>query len=151
MSDIVTLTEHDGEDIPREAAQRIDQGLGEANDAAAPLHEVRPLACFARDASGAVVGGAIGRRWGRCCELQQLWVDPAWRRRGLGMQLVARFEARARTHGCRSFYLETFTFQAPKLYRALGYAVAHEHAVYPHGIARLLMVKHDAADEGAPA
>lgn len=144
MSHTVTLTECEGDDIPREAALRVDQGLGEANDAAAPLHEVVPLACFARDAAGTVIGGALGRRWGACCELQQLWVDPAWRRRGLGTQLLVRFEARARTHGCRTFYLETFSFQAPTLYRALGYAVAHEHAVYPHGIVRLLMVKHDA-------
>jgi GNAT superfamily N-acetyltransferase len=104
---------------------------------------VRPLACFAREASGAVIGGAVGRRWGGCCELQQLWVDPAHRRRGVGAALVRAFEAHARTHGCSSFYLETFDFQAPALYCALGYEVAYTLDVYPHGLVKHLMIKRD--------
>ncbi|HVE49417.1 MAG TPA: GNAT family N-acetyltransferase, partial [Casimicrobiaceae bacterium] len=113
-----------------------------SNDAAAPLHEVRAMSCFARLASGQVVGGALGRRWGSCCEIQQVWVDSAFRRNGVGSKLVRAFEAEARSHGCVSFYLETFSFQAPHFYRALGYEVAYEHNIYPHGIVRYLMVKH---------
>jgi GNAT superfamily N-acetyltransferase len=134
-----TLTRHD--ELPPEEARLVDQGLGESNDAAAPLHEVRPLACFARGPGGEVVGGAVGRRWGDCCELQQLWVRPALRRQGLGAALVRAFEQHARGHGCSRFYLETFSFQAPSLYRALGYVVASELAVYPHGIVKFVMVK----------
>jgi len=33
---------------PAAVAAAIDEGLGQANEAAAPLHEVRPLACAAR-------------------------------------------------------------------------------------------------------
>ncbi|MGQ3054109.1 MAG: GNAT family N-acetyltransferase [Roseateles sp.] len=135
----VCISLHDS--LPRAEAAVVDSGLGQANDAAAPLHEVRPLSCFARDAAGRVVGGAIGRRWGSCCELQQLWVEPPSRRQGIGAELVRAFEAHARTHGCVSFYLETFSFQAPALYESLGYRTAHEHAAYPHGIVKYLMVK----------
>jgi GNAT superfamily N-acetyltransferase len=134
----LSFTTHDS--LPPEETRRVDDGLGEANDAAAPLHEVRPLSCFARLASGEVIGGAVGRRWGPCCELQQLWVAPAHRRRGVASELIRRFEAQGRAHGCRTFYLETFSFQAPALYRSLGYVVTHEHAVYPHGIVKYLMV-----------
>ena len=134
---------------PPEESALVDQGLGEANAAAAPLHEVQPLSCFAHTESGRLIGGAIGRRWGACCELQQLWVDPAHRRQGIAAKLVRAFEARAQSHGCSSFYLETFTFQAPELYRSLGYAVAHEHKVYPHGIVKFLMVKHLPGTQGA--
>ncbi len=136
-----TISAHDG--YPAEETSLVDRGLGAANDAAAPLHEVRPLSCFARSESGKVVGGAVGRRWGPCCELQQLWVDPAYRRRGIGARLVGAFENRAREHGCSTFYLETFDFQSPGLYRSLGYIVAHEHRVYPHGIIKYVMVKPD--------
>jgi ribosomal protein S18 acetylase RimI-like enzyme len=136
---VFSVSAHDS--YPPEETALVDNGLGEANDAAAPLHEVRPISCFARDASGKVIGGAVGRWWGSCCELQQLWVEPSSRRRGIGAQLVRAFESHARTHGCSSFYLETFNFQAPGLYRSLGYKVAHEHRVYPHGIVKYLMVK----------
>ncbi len=95
--------------------------------------------------SGQVIGGAVGRRWGAACELQQLWVAPAHRRQGIGSALVREFEAHARAHGCTSFYLDTFSFQVPALYRLLGYTVAYEHAPYPHGIVKFVMVKRDRA------
>lgn len=107
MKDALTYSVHDT--LPEPETRIVDDGLGSANDAAAPLHEVQPLSCFARDAAGKVIGGAVGRTWGRCCELQQLWVEPALSRNGIGARLVRELEARARTRGCRIFYLETFT------------------------------------------
>lgn len=136
-----TLSVHD--DLPPAEAALVDQGLGDANDAAAPLHEVQPLSCFARDEAGTVIGGAVGRTWGPCCELQQLWVHADARRQGIGASLVRAFEARARERGCNIFYLETYNFQAPGFYRSLGYETAYEHRVYPHGIFRCVMVKHE--------
>lgn len=134
----IALSLHD--ELPPEA-ELIDAGLGAANEAAAPLHEVQRLACIARTAAGTVIGGAIGRTWGECCELQQLWVEPSHRRRGLGARLVRAFEARAQQRGCRTFYLETFSFQAPRLYRSLGYEVRLELAGFGAGIAKYSMVK----------
>jgi ribosomal protein S18 acetylase RimI-like enzyme len=135
----LAYTVHD--DLPPEESRLVDEGLGIANDQAAPLHEVRPLSCFARAGSNAVVGGALGRTWGPCCELQQLWVEPAHRRQGIATRLVQEFESRAQARGCYVFYLETFSFQAPELYRSLGYEVQYEHAVYPHGIVKYVMVR----------
>ena len=135
----IAYTVHD--DLPAHESRLVDEGLGRFNDQAAPLHEVRPLSCFARLATGEVVGGAIGRTWGPCCELQQLWVEPAHRRNGAGARLVRDFEARAQARGCETFDLETFSFQAPEFYRALGYEVRYEHAVYPHGIVKYMMVR----------
>jgi ribosomal protein S18 acetylase RimI-like enzyme len=143
----VSYTVHD--DLPREESRLIDEGLGAANDQAAPLHEVQPLSCFARLASGLIVGGAIGRTWGPCCELQQLWVEPTHRHRGIGTCVLKEFEARAQARGCHTFYLETFNFQAPQLYRSLGYEVQYEHAVYPHGIVKYTMVRKVSVNETA--
>jgi GNAT superfamily N-acetyltransferase len=138
-ADPATITAHD--EHPARETALVDQGLGAYNDAAAPLHEVRPLACFARSPSGQVVGGAVGRRWGRCCELQQLWVEDSHRRQGIGARLVRAFEAHARGHGCTWFYLETLSFQAPSFYRSLGYHVEFERSVYPHGVIKYHMAK----------
>lgn len=135
----LSLTTHD--DLPPEPCRVVDAGLGEANDKAAPLDDVRPLATFARLPSGEVVGGAIGRTWGSCCELQQLWVHADHRRRGLGRRLLQAFEARAQARGCQTFYLETFSFQAPAFYRAQGYDVALELAGFSPGIVKYTMVR----------
>lgn len=139
----ISIGAHDSH--PPEGTALVDAGLGEANGAAAPLHEVQPLSCFARTSAGQIVGGAIGRRWGPCCELQQLWVEPSQRRQGIGSMLVRAFEERAQAHGCTAFYLETFSFQAPSLYRSLGYTVAYQHDVYPHAIVKYIMVKNVAS------
>lgn len=141
LASAASIDVHDS--CPPAEAAIVDNGIGEFNDAAAPLHEVAPLSCFARDANGVVIGGAVGRRWGCCCELQQLWVASEYRGRGVGTALVRAFEEHARTHGCSNFYLETFSFQAPDFYRSLGYLAVHEHQVYPHGIIKHLMVKRD--------
>ena len=45
-------------------------------------------------------------------------------------------------------YLEAFNFQAPGVYRTLGYEVAYERAVYRHEIIRYLMVRHRAGVTG---
>lgn len=124
---------------PDELLQAVDAGLEAHNQAAAPLADVRPLAVFATAAAGEVVGGAVGRTWGACCELQQLWVEAAQRGQGVGTRLLQDFEARARTRGCRTFYLTTLSFQAPDFYRRHGYTVLAQIAGYPDGIVKYLM------------
>jgi GNAT superfamily N-acetyltransferase len=131
------------DDLPAEAVRLIDEGLGQANASAAPLHEVVPLACFARAAKRAVLGGAVGRTWGACCELQQLWVAPGHRGQGLGSLLVRRFEERAASRGCRTFFLETFSFQAPALYERLGYRPRLVLQGFGAGIVKYVMVREE--------
>ena len=138
----IELSVHD--DVPAADGRIVDEGLGAFNDGAAPLHEVARLSCFARLRHGDVIGGAVGRTWGRNCELQQLWVAPVHRRHGIATELVRAFEARARSRGCRRFYLETFSFQAPSLYRDLGYEVRLELGGFPQGITKYVMVRDEA-------
>jgi GNAT superfamily N-acetyltransferase len=140
-----SLSTHD--DIPHDEGQVVDAGIGVSNDAAAPLREVRPLSCFARLPSGLVIGGAVGRTWGSCCELQQLWVAPEQRRQGLATRLLRTFEDHARRRACSTFYLETFSFQAPDFYRKLGYDVKLELRGFGPGICKYTMVHEFGAGE----
>jgi len=129
-------------DTPPEASlAAVDAGLDEHNYAVAPLTDVKPLASFAQDPSGRLVGGAVGRTWGRCCELLQLWVTPEHRAAGVGSRLLVAFEARARTRGCDIFYLTTLSFQAPEFYRRHRYDVLARIDGYPDGIVKFLMHK----------
>ncbi len=119
----------------------VDDGLGTSNRAAADLANVRPLACFARLPSGELIGGAIARTWGECCELRQLWVAPPHRRRGTGRQLVEMVEQEARQRDCTLIYLETFSFQSPQFYQSIGFRIACEFAGFPAGVVKYVLRK----------
>ena len=136
----LTFTTHD-ESIPD--ASRIDAELDAFNVRAAPLDGVVPIVCIARTPSGELAGGAVARTWGVCAELQQLWVAEKHRRQGTGSRLVRLYEARARARGCTTFYLTTFSFQAPPLYRRLGYRCAFELDGFPDGIVKYVMLRRE--------
>lgn len=133
-------------DAPTEVERgAVDAGLDAYNQAAAPLGEVRPLAALAHDDQGRIVGGAVGRTWGACCELEQLWVDEHRRKAGLGSRLLRAFEDRARQRACRVFYLTTLSYQAPDFYRRHGYNAISQINGYGPGISKFLMHKVDLA------
>src|SRR5687768_2492240 len=81
----------DGSPLPPDV-KLVDSGLQQFNQASADFSASRQFAYLARSSAGAVIGGAIARYWGRCCELQQLWLDDAFRHRGLGRRLVLQIE-----------------------------------------------------------
>jgi GNAT superfamily N-acetyltransferase len=126
---------------PSALADAVDQGLGEANLAAEPrLADVQALAVGAWRADRPV-GGAIGRTWGECAELQQLWVQPELRRRGIGARLLRDFQQAAAARGARRIYLDTFSFQAPAFYAGQGWRVVLEIAGFADGIRKFTMLK----------
>lgn len=129
---------------PEDALRLVDAGLEAHNHALAPLAGVSPLAAFAAEPSGQLVGGAVGRTWGRCCELLQLWVAPEHRSQGVGSRLLCEFEGHARERGCNVFYLTTLSYQAPAFYRKHGYAELARISGYPDDIVKYLMHKADA-------
>jgi len=126
---------------PPHEAGIVDEGLDAFNHESAPLDAVAHVTCVARSDAGEVVGGAVGRTWGECAELLQVWVAAEHRRQGIGASLVRRFEAHVAAQGCRTCYLTTFSFQAPRLYRTLGYEVAWEIRGFPQGIVKYQMVR----------
>ena len=129
------------DDFPQDAAAIVDGGIEAANAAAAPLHEVCLVSSVVRLTTGEIVGGAIGRTWGLCCEIQQVWVQAAYRRQGIGKRLIRELHRRAEERGCRTFYLGTFSFQAPRLYQSLGYEMRLEVSGFREGISKYIMIR----------
>jgi GNAT superfamily N-acetyltransferase len=119
----------------------VDAGLGRFNDQAAPLHEVQSLACVAEAEDGSLIGGLLGRTWGACAEIQQLWITEDARKGGVGRALLNEFEHAARERGVSTFYLETWSFQARGFYESCGYAVALEINGMGPGLAKYTMLK----------
>lgn len=126
------------EDWPADA-RIVDEGLDAHN--APSVVGVRPLACLAHGGDGTVLGGALGRTWGECAELQQLWVQPERRGQGLGEALMRRFEAAAAERGVQRVYLTTFSFQAPAFYARLGYVEQARIEGFGGGHAKYLFLR----------
>ena len=119
----------------------IDRGLHAYNQRSADLAAIHRFACYAKDAHGTLVGGALARWWGTACELQQIWVDEELRRRGIGLLLMRKVEATAMDRGCRLLYLDTFSFQAPEFYYRLGYEIACRFDGFPDGGSKFILRK----------
>ncbi len=66
----------------------LESAIGREACAAMGLGDGVELAIFVRTA-GEIVAGVSGWTWGDCCELQNLWVEPRLRRRGLATRLLA--------------------------------------------------------------
>jgi GNAT superfamily N-acetyltransferase len=83
--------------------------------------EAQELALFLRDESGAVVGGVYGWTAFGWLKIDVLWVRAALRGRGFGKQLLLAAEAEGIRRGCQYATLDSFSFQAPELYKKNGY------------------------------
>ena len=121
---------------PAEVLEIIDAGLDNPS-----FDDVEPLHAIATDDKGQVIGGAVGRTWGKCCELQKLWVAPEFRERYEGTQLMKAFEREAASRACELVYLDTFSFQAPEFYSKLGYHEAFRTSGFTAGVVKITMQK----------
>ncbi|MGZ3653035.1 MAG: GNAT family N-acetyltransferase [Bdellovibrionota bacterium] len=129
---------HDLPNSPEAAA--IQQGIKEHN---APFRTSawRELTVFARGADGTVTAGLNGYTDWDWLFVKLLWVDQAERGKGFGARLLAAAEAEARTRGCRSVWLDTFSFQARGFYERRGYGAFAELEDYPRGHSRIFLRK----------
>ncbi len=101
----------------------------------------RPLAVFVRDEAGAVAGGLVGNTMGDWLFIELFWLPETLRGGGLGARVLLAAEAEAQARGCLGAHLDTFAFQAPGLYRKLGYEVFGAVEDHPPGHRRLWMRK----------
>ena len=70
---------------------------------------------------GRIVAGIVAESTIDTLEVAFLFVDEAYRGRGLGKRLLLHVEEEARRKGMRRVLLNTYSFQAPGFYRAMGY------------------------------
>jgi ribosomal protein S18 acetylase RimI-like enzyme len=81
---------------------------------------------YVAEADTALVGMAVGSRTGKSlnAHLHAMWVDPAWRTRGVGSRLVDEVLAWARSWGSRSVILGVTENNdgAARFYERLGFA-----------------------------
>ena len=133
MSDVSDTVGFRAEDQP----DPVDIELLEANirreaSAATGLGDEVDLAIFVREGD-TIVAGISGWTWGDCCEMQNLWVKPSLRGRGLATRLIEAADAEAVARGCSQAIHFTYEFQARELYERTGYELVARIADFPSG------------------
>jgi GNAT superfamily N-acetyltransferase len=119
----------------------LRNALHEFNFEATGYRDGRALSCFLRDGKGALRAGIDGFTWGGYARVDYLWVDAPLRGRGLGTRMLVAAESEARRRDCRKMVLDTHSFQAPELYRSLGYDEVGTTIDTPVGFSQTLFEK----------
>lgn len=99
------------------------------------------IALGVRGPAGTLVGAVttssvLGVMW-----LEVLYVDDAYRRRGLASWLVLEAERIAHEQGCVGAGTWTFNWQGPAFYPTLGYRLCGIYDGYPFGITEHVLAK----------
>lgn len=101
----------------------------------------RPLAVFARDRHGHLLGGISALVNWNWLQIQLVWVSPVLRQKGLGSRLLAQIESAGKERGCTSAHLDTFSYQARPFYERHGYELFATLDDYPSGHRRFYLRK----------
>ena len=120
-----------GLDIPGTAY--FDEGL----DRLSGCYESPGRAYYVLMDGGRVIGGVGFAEFDGdpgCCEMQKLYLDDAYKGRGIGHRMVGFIEQKAREAGYRRIYLETHTNlkAAIRLYEKSGYRAVERPASVIH-------------------
>jgi GNAT superfamily N-acetyltransferase len=119
----------------------IGRGVGNFNKEQAGDNKFQRL-CFVLHASDQeIVGGVIAEVYWDWLYIDLLWVKDELRGRGYGHHLLTLTEQKARQHGAKNAYLDTFSFQAPDFYKQHGYQVFGELGDFPPGHQRFFLKK----------
>jgi len=101
----------------------------------------KPVAVFARDTEGIVVGGIFAMVNWQWLSVNLVWVQESLRGTGLGHELLVRIEEVGRRHGCTRAHLDTFSYQARPFYERHGFELFATLEDYPQGHKRFFMRK----------
>ena len=77
----------------------------------------------------------------RILYVSTVFVDAAYRRRGVGARLIREMERRAAAMGVNTIRLDTFSWQGKEFYEALGYRVVGSYENAADGYAEYFFLK----------
>ncbi|CAJ0816209.1 GNAT family N-acetyltransferase [Ralstonia flaminis] len=120
----------------------IGNGLNRFNDAHVGYGDRQPLAVLVRDPlSGEILGGASGRTSLGLLFLDLFHLPETLRGKGIGTEVLRRFEQEGRRRGCCSAVVYTISFQAPAFYERNGWVRFGEVPCDPPGTSRVFLSK----------
>lgn len=108
---------------------QIHEALAETGEVPR-LDEMPAFALERRDETGAIRAALAGEVIREAMHVSHLWVDPAYRRHGLGGELLSTAEAHGAGCGVRRVHLETRSDYGRRFYEKRGYVVCGEMKQY---------------------
>lgn len=106
-------------------------------------------AAFIYSDAGERVGGIVFTEFGRWLEIEFLWIQEAYRGKGIGSRLLRSAMDHGREAGCTRTHTETFSFQALPFYQRFSFSVAYEQKGYPLTSSRYFLVADLDVDGGS--
>jgi GNAT superfamily N-acetyltransferase len=118
------------------------------NNEASPFHrrarklgEINPLNIILEDQYGTTIGGLAATTYWGWLDIEDFYIPPEYRGRGLGKKILAMAEERAQSRDCRSAHLTTYDFQAKSFYEKRDWFVVGRLENYPPGLVYYWMRK----------
>lgn len=111
----------------------LDQKIYEHNSRSTGKSDGESISFVAHNGSGEIIAGITGWVWASVCEITYLWVDDAYRSKGVGKALLNMAENEAIQHNAHSILLRSYDFQAPDFYKKQGYGIVFVLENFPFG------------------
>ena len=118
---------------PHQVTQLLEDRIYEYNSAETHIDDGRLFSRVVSDKDKEIIAGIAGWTWAGICEITQLWVDKNVRKKGIGKILLAAAEMEAKSKGCNTILVRSYSFQAPRFYERYGYRVDHILKGFPDG------------------
>jgi len=115
-----------------EELKKLDECLEDYNVKKTGIDDAKTLGLTVYDVEK-LIGGLNGLTSFGWLYIETLWLDEAYRHRGIGKQLLHAAEKEALRRGCQCACLTSFTFQAKPFYEKHGYEVFGQLDDYPRG------------------
>ena len=93
----------------------------------------KPLAVFIRNSQNKILGGLVGDTYWGWLNIDDFWIDKSLWGKGYGKKLLEMAETEAKSRGCLSAFLSTYSFQARGFYEKFGYRIIGQMDDYPPG------------------
>lgn len=120
----------------------VEEGLNQFNDLMTGMSDRKPLAVLIKSTTtGKVIGGMQGRSSLGLLFIDLFYLPPELRRKGVGTDVLRRFEDEGRKRGCSAAFLYTISFQAPDFYKKHGWEEFGRIDCKPEGTSRIFMKK----------
>ena len=125
----------------RKVVGRLWRGLIGFNRKTAGRFNYARTVLTVRSDTGKIRGGLILQSYWKESYVELLWLSTQARKQGLGRELMAEAERRARRRGSKLLHLNTYSFQAPGFYEKLGFRRFGKMSGSPKGASRHFYVK----------